>query len=109
MLIYTALLDKTNIIINYKQRIIIFITYIVIFVLICISMYLTATPVGQKIIWGMDVGRYLIPIAPLLFLLFYNNKIKFNIKNGFNLIIISSIIVSLTIVIYLLTKNFYIL
>jgi uncharacterized membrane protein len=109
MLTFTALLDKTNIIINNKKKIIILVTYITIFTLICISMYLTATPVGQKIIWGMDVGRYLIPIAPLLFLLFYNNKIKFNIKNGFNIIIISSIIVSLTIVIYLLIKNFYIL
>jgi uncharacterized membrane protein len=109
MLIFTSLLDKTNVIINNTKKLIIFITYIIIFTLICISMYLTATPVGQKVIWGMDVGRYLIPIAPLFFLLFYNNKIKFNIKNGFNLIIIFSVIVSLTIAMYLLIKNFYIL
>ena len=108
MLIYTALLDKTNIIINYKQKIIIFMTYISIFTFICISMYLTASTVGENIIRGI-VGRYLIPIAPLLFLLFYNNKIKFNIKNGFNLIIISFIIVALTLAIYLLINNFYIL
>ena len=108
MLTLTSLLDKTNIIIHYKQKIITIITFIIIFVLICISMYLTATPVGQNGIRGV-VGRYFIPIAPLLFLLFYNNIIKFNIKKGFNLIIISFIIVSLTIAIYLLIKNFYIL
>ena len=108
MLTLTSLLDKKNIIINYKQKIIAIITFITIFVFICISMYLTATPVGQNSIRAV-VGRYFIPIAPLLFLLFYNNKIKFDIKKGFNLIIISFIIVSLTIAIYLLIKNFYIL
>lgn len=108
MLIYTALLDKTNIIINYKQKIIIFSTYITIFTSICISMYLTASPVGENLIMDI-VGRYLIPIAPLLLLLFYNNKIKFDIKNGFNLIIVSFIIFALTLAIYLLIKNFYIL
>ena len=108
MLTLTSLLDKKNIIINYKQKIIAIITFITIFVFICISMYLTATPVGQNSIRAV-VGRYFIPIAPLLFLLFYNNKIKFDIKKGFNFIIISFIIVSLTIAIYLLIKNFYIL
>ena len=71
-------------------------------------MYLTATPVGQNTIKTI-VGRYLIPIAPLLFLLFYNNKIKFDIKKGFNLLIISLIMFSLTVAIYLLIKKFYLI
>lgn len=108
MLILTSLFDKKRIKISIKQKIITFITFLVIFVLICLSMYITGTPVGQKTI-NFIVGRYLIPIAPLLFLLFYNNKIKFDINKGFNLIIISSIIFSLTITIYLLIKKFYFL
>ena len=108
MLTLTSLLDKTKIVINFKQRIITFLTLLIIFVLICISMYITATPVAQNVIRAID-GRYFIPIAPLFFLLFYNNKIKFDIKNGFNLIIICSIIFSLTITIYLFIKKFYII
>jgi len=107
MLSLTSLLDKTDITINFKQKTITFITFFIIFVLICISMYITATPVAQNTIRAID-GRYFIPVAPLFFLLFYNNKIKFDIKNGFNLIIITSIILSLTIAIYALIKMFYI-
>ncbi len=103
MLTLTALLDKRDIIIDHKQKII---TLITIFVLICASMYITGTPVGQNTINNI-VGRYLIPIAPLLFLVFYNNKIKFDIGMGYNLIIICIIIFSLTIAIYLIiTGNF---
>jgi uncharacterized membrane protein len=106
MLTLTALLDKRDIIIDLKQKIIILITFVTVFVLICASMYLTGTPVGQNTINNV-VGRYFIPIAPLLFLMFYNNKIKFNIEKGYNLIIICIILFSLTIAIYLLiTGNF---
>ena len=106
MLTLTALLDKSDIIVDIKQKLIILITFITVFVLICISMYLTGTPVGQNTINNI-VGRYFIPIAPLLFLVLYNNKIKFNIGKGYNLIIISVIIFSLTIALYLLvTGNF---
>jgi len=106
MLTLTALLDKSDIIIDIKQKLIIFITFITVFVLICVSMYLTGTPVGQNTINNI-VGRYLIPIAPLLFLVLYNNKKKFNIEKGYNLIIIGIIIFSLTIALYLLiTGNF---
>lgn len=108
MLILTSLLDKKYYIsITNKQKIVISITLIVIFVLICILMYITGTLVAQNTISNID-GRYLIPIAPLLFLLFYNQKIKFDIEKGFNLIIICFIIFSLTITIYLTIKNFYI-
>lgn len=108
MLTLTALLDKNHMVINFERKLIIFITFSIVFILICASMYITGTPVGQNTI-GAIAGRYLIPIAPLLFLLFYNNKIKFNIKKGFNLIIICLIIISLTITIYLLIANFYII
>ncbi len=79
---------------------------ILIFILICTSMYITGTPVAQNTISAIAC-RYLIPIAPLIFLLFYNNKIKFEIKNGFNMVIIGVIVISLSMTIYLLINNFY--
>ena len=104
----TSLLDKTDILINLKQKIIIFMTFLIVTIFICLSMYITGTPVGQNTIGSLD-GRYLIPIAPLLFLLFYNNKIKFDIKKGFNLVIICLVIIALSITSYLLINNFYII
>jgi uncharacterized membrane protein len=106
MLTLTSLLDKTDIIIRYKQKLIIFITLLIVSILTCVSMYITATPVAQTSIRAID-GRYLIPISPLLFLLFYNIRIKFDIKKGFNLLITGLIILSLTIAIYLIIKKFY--
>lgn len=108
MLTLTALLDKKDIIIDLKQKLVILLTFLTIFVLICVSMYLTGTPVGQDTINNI-VGRYLIPIAPLLFLLFYNNKIQFDIKNGYNLIIIFTMLFTLTLAIYLLVTNNFVL
>ena len=108
ILTLTALLDKRDIIIDLKQKFIIIITFIIVFVLICASMYLTGTPVGQNTINNI-VGRYLIPIAPLLFLVLYNNKIKFNIEKGYNLLIISIILFTLTVSIYLLITGSFML
>lgn len=68
MLTLTVLLNKKEIIIDLKQKIVILITFLTVFVLICTSMYLTGTPVVQNTINNI-VGRYLIPIAPLLFLI----------------------------------------
>lgn len=75
-------------------------------VLICASMYITGAPIGNNIITSLD-GRYLIPIAPLIFLLFYNNKIKFEIEKRFNLVIICFIIFTLTLITYLFINTVY--
>lgn len=107
MLILTSLLDKNNVSISFKKKLVIFITLFIVFLLICVSMYITGTTVGQNTI-GAIAGRYLIPIAPLLFLLFYNSKIKFDIEKGFSLIIVCLITISLTIAAYLLIKTYYI-
>lgn len=106
ILTLTCLLDKNDIIINLKEKLTLLITLILIFILICISMYITGTPVAQNTISAI-AGRYFIPIAPLIFLLFYNNKIKYEIKNGFNMVIIGIIVISLSTTIYLLINNFY--
>jgi uncharacterized membrane protein len=46
---------------------------------IFIAQYLIFNPVGAKIIIG-PVGRYFIPISPLLFLLLYNNTMRLSEK-----------------------------
>lgn len=108
MLILTALLDKDNININLTKKTIIFLTLALISLLICISMYVTGSSFAQSTISSI-AGRYFIPISPLIFLIFYNNKIKSEIENGFSLVIISSIIFSLTIALYLVVDSHYIL
>ncbi len=45
------------------------------FILILISQHLTWDPVGGSLI-GTFQGRYLIPIFPLIILIFYNNKLN---------------------------------
>ncbi|HEY9810329.1 MAG TPA: DUF2142 domain-containing protein [Halomicronema sp.] len=47
--------------------------------LIATALYLTWTPVGAKLIEGVQ-GRYFLPISPLFFLLFYNQNVKFSLK-----------------------------
>lgn len=41
--------------------------------LLCLSIYLVWAPVGGKVIEGIQ-GRYFIPLSPVLFLLFYNQR-----------------------------------
>lgn len=64
---------------SFRQKIIIFVIATLNSILIALAMYLTWTPVGWKTIEGVQ-GRYFIPIAPLFFLLLYNQKIKPPIK-----------------------------
>lgn len=108
VLILTALLDKNGMNINLFKKIIILSTLIIISLLICLSMYITGSSFAQSTISSI-AGRYFIPISPLIFLIFYNNKINFEIKNGFNLVIIGSIIFSLIIALYLVLGSYYII
>jgi len=108
LLTLTSIVDHNRIVIKFKEKLIILVTFLFIFVLISASMYITATPLGQDSIRAI-AGRYLIPIAPLFFLLFYNNKLKLDIGNGYYIIVIGTIIFSLSLTIYLLIKNFYVI
>lgn len=69
-------------------------------------MYIAWNVVGSNIIEGV-YGRYFIPIAPLFFLLFYNNKFKFNSdKMGIVIILFSVSILSISL--FMIIKRFYI-
>jgi uncharacterized membrane protein len=110
ILILTSLLDKNDIKINLKQKIIPLVTFALIFVSIFFLEYVTWTPVANNIVAGVQ-GRYFIPFAPLLLLLFYNNKIKINgnERSILNWIIILTVFITLLITTFILIKRYYII
>ena len=81
MLIIVALFDADpRIRPDWKQRLVITGTGIVIIALIETAMYLLWTPIGQPEILGIQ-GRYFIPVLPFILFLLYNNFLA----NRFNL------------------------
>ncbi|MCE7699828.1 MAG: hypothetical protein K8E24_013765, partial [Methanobacterium paludis] len=66
------------------------------------------TPIGQSMVGGVQ-GRYFVPIAPLIFLLFYNKKIDYNVKKGLNVFIIIFILIILSFTLFKIITKFYIL
>jgi uncharacterized membrane protein len=114
-LILVSMVDKSQIKINPKQKLVAFITFFAMFFLVIIYEYVTFTPVSMDIIYGVQ-GRYFIPVAPLLFLLFYLNrdnirlsssKIDLNLPKHSNLMIIIFTIVILCISVFLIFKRYY--
>ncbi|MCE7699829.1 MAG: DUF2142 domain-containing protein [Methanobacterium paludis] len=110
ILILTSLLDKNDIKINLKQKIIPLITFALIFVSIFFLEYVTWTPVANSMVVGVQ-GRYFIPFAPLLLLLFYNNRIKIsgNERSILNWIIILTVFITLLITTFIIIKRYYII
>ncbi len=88
------------------SRKILFLTVIsfIVFPLLTI-MYVVWTPVGNPIIEGVQ-GRYFIPISPLFFLLFYNNKIKFQVDK-FKIVIVGYSIICLSVTLLTIQKRYY--
>ena len=79
VLIATALLDKSDVKISRKQRFVIAGTFLFIFFMILVVEYVAWTPIGKDHVGGVQ-GRYFVPVAPLLLLLLYNNKIPRDFK-----------------------------
>lgn len=106
MIIGTALTDAAgNITLNIKHKTIIFAALAANLILLCLSQYLTWTPVGKTRVYGLQ-GRYFIPVSPLLFLLFYNKKIEFNPKWR-NPVLVCFSFLSMIYTIIVLIKRFY--
>lgn len=107
MLIFTALTDNDgNFILTSRHKMIMAATLFTSIILICLSQYLTWTPVGRTRIQGIQ-GRYFIPLSPLIFLLLSTKKIKlnFNLKN-FAIVCFSFFSLIYTLIV--LIKRFYI-
>ncbi len=108
VLVIISLLDKNRIIISLKQKLISAMTLFTIFFMIFAVEYIAWTSVGQNNIEGVQ-GRYFIPIAPLFFLLFYNNKIGYDTKKGLKVFVVFFIVISLSIALFEIIKKFYLL
>ncbi len=78
----TAQLQTVGLKPNYKQisgiqKAVAFSIFALNSLLMFILMYLSWNPVGESVIEGIQ-GRYFIPLAPLFFLLFYNQRAHLN-------------------------------
>lgn len=72
---------QKDVFVSPQQKLVSLIVAVVNIGLIFTLLYLTWTSLDSNVIHGIQ-GRYFIPVAPLLFLLFYNQKIKVNFKNA---------------------------
>jgi len=115
VLIAVAVFDRKILQITIKQKLLAAFTFLAMFGMVIAYEYITFTPVGIDIIYGVQ-GRYFIPVAPLLFLIFYSNRDhitirghKINLKfwNYSNLMIILFSIIILIISIYLILGRYY--
>ena len=107
-LISVSLLDKNEIIINLKQKLVFAVMLFSIVLMIFALEYIAWTPIGKISVGGVQ-GRYFVPIAPLLFLLFYNKKIDYDVKKGLNVFIIIFILFILSFTLFKIIEKFYIL
>lgn len=76
-IVIVAITDFNGIVINTTQKIIIFLVAISAFILILLSIHLMWDCVGEGVV-DLVQGRYLIPVFPLLFILFNHNRFRFN-------------------------------
>jgi len=97
--------NREDIRIGSKEKLLMVVVFLLSAVLISTSLYLLWTEVGRNIIEGIQ-GRYFIPIAPLLFLLFYNRKIHFYFRR-FDLAILCHTLSVLTCTLGVLLKRYY--
>lgn len=80
LFLVTVTIIEKNIVISFKQKLIIFYTFLLNLTIIMFLIYLSWTPVGGQRVEGL-LGRYFIPIFPLFFLLFYSqNKFSLNLE-----------------------------
>ena len=71
MVLASLVLSTANINLGFFRKTLLFLILAAAFVIIHTAMYLYATHPGNLRIWGVQ-GRYFIPLAPLLLMLFYN-------------------------------------
>lgn len=109
MLLFIALIDnRPNVIILLKDKLKIFAVLLSSILLVYLLTYLSWTStLGQEVVEGIQ-GRYFIPVAPLLFLLFYNRKTSLNIRGEkFNLVIIFYSLFTLVISLCVIINRYY--
>ncbi|MDD5687668.1 MAG: DUF2142 domain-containing protein [Elusimicrobia bacterium] len=106
MLIFVSLTDiRENIKLSLNHKVIIFLVFMLNVFFICLSQYITWTPVGRGRIQGLQ-GRYFISISLLFFMLLYNTKMRISSKWR-NPAIICFSLLSLIYTIIIIVKRYY--
>lgn len=115
MLIFVALVDKNEFKISLKQKLICMIIFIATCTAIFTFEYITWNPVGYNIILGVQ-GRYFIPIAPLLLVLYnkrknisiFNRKLPLKMNNYYKMIVIEILVILLSLTLFMLIHRYFI-
>jgi len=96
---------KKEITFTLSQKLLMFITFVGIVFIFSFTMYLSWAEVGSEMIGNLQ-GRYFLPIAPLLFSLYYNNKIT--VKPTVTPVIsIICILISIVVTVQAITEFYY--
>lgn len=105
----TALLDKNEkIIVPNSFKIIFSLIAVATAFLISALLYITWTPLHSNDIEGIQ-GRYFIPVSPLMFLLFYNKRVKWvGFEKYAHIIVYATVIISLIITLNTIINRYYI-
>lgn len=99
-------LDKDEIVIKLRQKAISLATVLVSCLLLFSYLYCIWTPVGYKIVAGIQ-GRYFLPCTPLLIVPFYNQAIKYKKTMYFYWSIIVVILFSMVVTLVKIISYFY--
>jgi len=106
-LLGVTVLDKDKeIMVEMRQKLTSVVTLLVVVVAIFTAMYIGWSAVGANQIKGV-AGRYLIPLAPLLFLLFYNQKIMYEKGKWFYVVMVAISVVTVVLTITKIWHQFY--
>lgn len=104
-----AALDKNlKIAVSFFNKLIFLMIIIGTALLISALLYMSWSPIGGDEIEGIQ-GRYFIPVAPLFFLLFYNQKIRWKSFDRYiPLIVTTAVIFSMVVTINAVFQRYYI-
>jgi uncharacterized membrane protein len=108
LIIAIAAVDNDDIEIPVKKRAYSLAIWLILFFIFLAIGYLTSTPVGQTSIIEGFQPRYLIPIAPLLFLIFSNQKIHYEKGKYFYIGIVCFSLLSIALTMYKVVSAYYV-
>src|SRR5450759_1083307 len=106
LVIAVTALDKSDITVRARQKAIALATLLLVFVAIFAIFYLSIAP-GATTLGGIH-PRYFIPVAPFLFLLFYNTAIRYEKGKYFYFTVIGFTVFSIVLTMLKLVSFYYV-
>jgi uncharacterized membrane protein len=110
---FAAMVDKTRFNVHLRQKMVCLIILVSGIGAVMTFDYVTWDPVGYLFINEVQ-GRYFIPFAPLFFLLFYRpdhtkflSKLNLEMNTKYKLLIVGSIVITLSLMVFMLVISYY--